>query len=208
MDAGPDHRITSVAALRERMGSAGAVTPLKLLTELDDPAIDFIRRAPFLVLATADAAGNQQASPKGDDPGFVLVEDRKTLLIPDRSGNNLLFGLENILANPHVGLLFIVPPNTETLRVSGKAELSADPALLERLAARGKPAKVVIRLTVTQCFFHCAKAFIRSRLWQHESWPARTPFSFGRYLAPKMGKGAAVAREIDAHVEEDYRTNL
>jgi PPOX class probable FMN-dependent enzyme len=208
MDAGSDHRITTVAALRERMGSAGAVTPLKLLTELDDAAIDFIRRAPFLVLATADAAGNQQASPKGDEPGFVLVENRRTLLIPDRSGNNLLFGLENILANPHVGLLFIMPPNTETLRVSGKAELSADPALLERLAARGKPAKVVIRLTVTQCFFHCAKAFIRSRLWQHESWPARTPFSFGRYLAPKMGKGAAVAREIDAHVEEDYRTNL
>ena len=208
MDAGSDHRITTVAALRERMGSAGAVTPLKLLTELDDAAIDFIRRAPFVVLATADAAGNQQASPKGDDPGFVLVEDRKTLLIPDRSGNNLLFGLENILANPHVGLLFIVPPNTETLRVGGKAELSADPALLERLGARGKPAKVVICLTVTQCFFHCAKAFIRSRLWQHESWPARTPFSFGRYLAPKIGKGEALAREIDAHVEEDYRTNL
>ena len=208
MDAGSDHRITTVAALRERMGSAGEVTPLKLLTELDDAAIDFIRRAPFLVLATADAAGNQQASPKGDDPGFVLVEDRKTLLIPDRSGNNLLFGLENILANPHVGLLFIMPPNTETLRVGGKAELSADPALLERLGARGKPAKVVICLTVTQCFFHCAKAFMRSRLWQHESWPARTPFSFGRYLAPKMGKGAALAREIDAHVEEDYRTNL
>jgi len=208
MDAGSDHRITSVEALRERMGSAGAVTPLKLLTELDDAAIDFIRRAPFLVLATTDAAGNQQASPKGDDPGFVLVEDRKTLLIPDRSGNNLLFGLENILANPHIGLLFIMPPNTETLRVSGKAELSADPALLERLAARGKPAKVVIRLTVTQCFFHCAKAFIRSRLWQHDAWPARTPFSFGRYLAPKMGKGDAVAREIDADVEEDYRTKL
>jgi uncharacterized protein len=208
MDSGSDHRITAVAALRQRMGSAGPATPLKLLTELDDPAIDFIRRAPFLVLSTADAAGDQQVSPKGDEPGFVVVEDRRTLLIPDRAGNNLLFGLENILANPHVGLLFIIPPNTETFRVNGTAELSVDPALLQRLAARGKPAEIAIRLTVRQCFFHCAKAFLRSRLWQHETWPARTPFSFGRYLAPKMGKGEAVAREIDAHVEEDYRTKL
>jgi hypothetical protein len=208
MDTGQDHRITTPEDLRRRMGSAGPVTPLKLLSELDDAAIDFIQRSPFLVLSTADAAGNQQVSPKGDDPGFVLVEDRKTLLIPDRSGNNLLFGLENILANPHIGLLFIIPPDTETLRVNGTAELIADPELLQRLSARGKPAEIAIRLTVRQCFFHCAKAFMRSRLWDHQAWPARTPFSFGRYLAQKMKEGEAVAREIDAHVEEDYRTNL
>ena len=169
MDAGSDYRITTPEALRQRMGHAGKVTPVKLLRELDDPAIDFIRRSPFLVLSTADARGHQEASPKGDDPGFVIVEDRKTLLIPDRKGNKLLFGLLNILANPQVGLLFIVPPNTETLRVNGTAELTVDPQLLERLAARGKPAEIVIRLTVQQCFFHCAKAFIRSRLWEHQS---------------------------------------
>jgi PPOX class probable FMN-dependent enzyme len=208
MDAGPDYRITTPEALRQRMGHAGKVTPVKLLRELDDPAVDFIRRSPFLVLSTADATGHQEASPKGDDPGFVLVEDRNTLLIPDRKGNKLFFGLQNILANPQVGLLFIVPPNTETLRVNGTAELTVDPTLLQRLAARGKPAEIVIRLTIQQCFFHCAKAFIRSRLWEHETWPARTPLSFGKYLAAKMGKDAAVAREIDDHVEEDYRTNL
>ena len=88
--------------------------------------MDCIRRSPFLVLSTADARGHQEASPKGDHPGFVIVEDRKTLLIPDRKGNELLFGLQNILANPQVGLLFIVPPNTETLRVNGTAELTVD----------------------------------------------------------------------------------
>jgi PPOX class probable FMN-dependent enzyme len=207
MDAGSDYCITTPEALRRRMGHAGKVTPVKV-RELDDPAIDFIRRSPFLVLSTADARGHQEASPKGDDPGFVIVEDRKTLLIPDRKGNKLLFGLLNILANPQVGLLFIVPPNTETLRVNGTAELTVDPALLERLAARGKPAEIVIRLAVQQCFFHCAKAFIRSRLWEHQAWPARTPLSFGKYLAAKMDGDAEAAREIDEAVEQDYRTNL
>ncbi|HZT19795.1 MAG TPA: MSMEG_1061 family FMN-dependent PPOX-type flavoprotein [Dongiaceae bacterium] len=208
MDARPDYRIRTVEELRRRLGVPDKVTPLKLLTELDDEAVDFIRRAPFLVLSTADAEGNQEASPKGDDPGFVAVEDRKTLLIPDRKGNKLLFSLQNILANPHVGLLFIVPPNTETLRVNGRAELTADPVLLDRLAARGKPAEVAIRLRVDECYFHCAKAFLRSGLWEHQRWPTRRPLSFGRYLAAKMKAGAETARKIDAEVDEDYRTNL
>ena len=138
------------------------------------------------MLSTADADGNQDASPKGDAPGFVAIEDRNTLLIPDRKGNKLLFGLQNILANPRVGILFITPPTSETLRVNGTAELIVDPAILERLAARGSPAQVAIRVTVRECFFHCAKAFIRSELWKHEKWAEPIKISFGKYLAGKM----------------------
>jgi PPOX class probable FMN-dependent enzyme len=203
-----DYRITTVAQLRERMGHPNRVTPLKLLKEIDDAAADFIRRAPFIALGTADADGNQDVSPKGDAPGFVEVVDRSTLLIPDRQGNKLLFGLENILANPRVGILFIAPPTNETLRVNGTAELTCDPSILESLAARGKPAQIAIRVRVRECFFHCAKAFIRSDLWNHKTWPAAHKISFGKYLAAKMGGSEDDAHRIDAAVEQDYKTNL
>lgn len=208
MENPSDYRITSVDQLRAIMGMPNQVTPLKLLTALDDTAIDFIRRSPFLVLSTADADGNQDASPKGDGPGFVAIEDRNTLLIPDRKGNKLLFGLQNILANPRVGILFIAPPTSETLRVNGTAEIVVDPAILERLSARGQPAQLAIRVTVRECFFHCAKAFIRSELWNHEKWPERIKISFGKYLAEKMGAGEDVAMKIDAAVAQDYKSNL
>ncbi len=208
MENSPDYRINSVEQLRTIVGEPGQLVLLKLLTALDDAASDFIRRSPFLVLATADAHGNQDASPKGDAPGFVAIEDRNTILIPDRKGNKLLFGLQNILATGRVGILFIAPPTTETLRVNGTAELVVDPAILERLSARGQPAQLAIRVTVRECFFHCAKAFIRSELWNHEKWPERFKISFGKYLAEKMGAGSDVAQKIDAAVDQDYKTNL
>jgi PPOX class probable FMN-dependent enzyme len=221
-----DYRVTNIEQLRAIMGEPGKLTPLKLLTALDDDAIDFIGRSPFLVLSTADAAGNQDASPKGDAPGFVVIEDRNTLLIPDRKGNKLLFGLQNILDNPRVGILFITPPTSETLRVNGTAELVVDPEILERLSARGQPAQLAIRVTVRECFFHCAKAFIRSDLWKHEKWPDPIKISFGKYLAAKMqgvqepakhengapqsaaAQPADLAQQIDAFVEDDYKNNL
>src|SRR5205814_7712122 len=129
-------------------------------------------------------------SPKGDGPGFVAVHGDDTLLIPDRKGNKLIFGLQNILANPRVAVIFLVPGTEETLRIQGSAELTADPAVLDRLAARGQPARLAIRVHVDACFFHCAKAFKRSRLWQPETWPDRRKISFGKLVAPKLG-GAA-----------------
>ena len=126
----------------------------------------------------------------------------------------LLFGLQNILATGRVGLLFIAPPTTETLRVNGTAELVVDPTILERLSARGQPAQLAIRVTVRECFFHCAKAFIRSELWNHEKWPERIKISFGKYLAEKMGAGqdpaqqSDFAQQIDAAVDHDYKNNL
>ena len=208
MENSGDHRITTVEQLRAILGEPNAMTPKKLLSELDEMAIDFIRRSPFLVLGTADADGNQDASPKGDGPGFVAVENASTLLIPDRRGNKLLFSLQNILVNPHVGIIFMIPGTDETLRVNGSAELTSDPVLLERLSARGTPAQLAMRVTVRECFFHCAKAFIRSQLWNPETWPVRKQISWGKYLASKVGAGEEVATKIDEHVQQDYKNNL
>ena len=200
-------RITTVDQLRTLIGEPHPATPRKLLRALDDMATDFIARSPFLVLGTADADGHQDVSPKGGAPGFVAVEDRNTLLIPDSKGNKLLFGLQNILANPHVGIIFMVPGTEETLRINGTGELSVDAAALARLSANGATAQLAIRITVRECFFHCAKALIRSQLWKPESWSARIPFSWGKYLARKSD-GEDAASKIDRFVELDYKNNL
>jgi PPOX class probable FMN-dependent enzyme len=171
-------------------------------------SIDFIRHSPFLILGTAGPEGLPDVSPKGDEPGFVAVEDPRTLLIPDRKGNRLIFSLGNILANPKAAVIFIVPGTEETLRVQGSASLTRDPEILQRLSARGQPALLAIRLTVEKCYFHCAKAFKRSRLWKSESWPAKRPASFGKQLAPRLGGGAELAKQIDDFVEADYKENL
>lgn len=200
-------RITTVDQLRTLIGEPHPATSRKLLRALDDMATDFIARSPFLVLGTADADGHQDVSPKGGAPGFVAVEDRNTLLIPDSKGNKLLFGLQNILANPHVGIIFMVPGTEETLRINGTGELSVDAAALARLSANGATAQLAIRITVRECFFHCAKALIRSQLWKPESWSARIPFSWGKYLARKSD-GEDAASKIDRFVELDYKNNL
>lgn len=202
------HAIRSAEALREIVGPTIPGVELKIDGALGEHAVDFVARSPFLVLSTADADGNLDASPKGDAPGFVLVEDERTLVIPDRPGNKLVFGHLNILANPKVGVLFLIPGTPETLRVNGTAELTADPELLERLAARGRPAVLAIRVRVDQCFFHCAKAFIRSALWKPDTWPERVRVSFGRMLSKRAGVGESAAAKIDEMVEADYRDNL
>ena len=202
------HRITTLERLRAIMGEPGPGTALKVNQAVDPFMRDFIARSPFLVLSTADADGRQDTSPKGDEPGFVAVEEDGSLLIPDRSGNRLLFGLQNLLVNPNVGVLFLIPALNETLRVNGRAELYADPELCARLASRGRPALLVIRVTVEECFFHCAKAFLRSSLWKPDAWPERPTISFGKMLAPKFGGDEQLAQAIDAMIEENYRTDL
>lgn len=203
-----EHTIRTVEQLRAIVGEPNPVTPVKIQSALDSTMRDFVARSPFLVLSTADAERRQEASPKGDAPGFVRVEDERTLLVPERKGNRLVMGLRNVLANPHVGILFLIPGTPETLRVNGTAELTSDPALCELLAARGQPALLAIRVRVEECFFHCAKSFLRAELWKPESWPERYRISFGKMLAPKIGADDATASLIDQAIEEDYRTNL
>ncbi len=202
----PD-RIDSVDALRARFGAPNPATLQKVLDRLDAQMIAFLARSPLCLLATSGTDGALEVSPKGDGPGFTLAEDESTLLIPDRKGNKLLFGLENILAHPNVGLIFLVPGTEETLRVSGRAELRTDPALLDRLSARGQPALLAIRVQVERCFFHCARAFLRAELWSPETWPARQRVSFGMQIAPRIGGDDALAAQIDAAIEQ-RRTDL
>jgi PPOX class probable FMN-dependent enzyme len=203
-----DHRLRTIEQVRAIIGEEVPAVRAKLFQGLDATARDFIAHSPFVLLATTDAEGCPDVSPKGDAPGFVAVEDEATLLVPDRKGNKLIFGLRNILANPRVALIFLVPGTEETLRVHGSAELTADPAVLERLSARGQPALLAIRVHVERCFFHCAKAFKRSQLWRPESWPERLRISFGKMLAPKLGGSAELARSIDQMIEDDYEKNL
>jgi uncharacterized protein len=205
---GDPHSIDDLAALRRIVGESIPGLGAKNQSTISDEAREYIERSPFLVLATSDAEGRLDASPKGDGPGFCLIEDERTLVIPERPGNKLIYGLQNLLANPRVGVIFMLPGTPETVRVNGTATLTADPELLARLAARGKPAVIAIRIQVEECFHHCAKAFIRSQLWKPETWSPRLPISFGKMAAKRFSLGDDVAAKFDAAVEDDYRKNL
>ena len=137
----------------------------KFQTALGERAQEFIRRSPFLCLGTQDLGGRADVSPRGDPPGFVRILDPQTLAIPDRPGNNRLDSLSNIIANPNVGLLFMIPGFDETLRVNGTARISAAPALCERFAVDDKAPASVLVIHVTSVFFQCARAIKRSHLW-------------------------------------------
>jgi PPOX class probable FMN-dependent enzyme len=202
------HALQTVEQVRGIIGEQHPSVRVKVGDALDAMSIDFIQRAPFLVLATANLEGMTDVSPKGDEPGFVAVADPRTLLVPDRKGNRMILSLQNILENPWAALLFMVPGTDETLRVQGRATLTSDPLALERLTARGQPALLAIRLEVETCFFHCAKAFRRSKLWSPETWPPRQKVSFGKQLAPRLGGDDEMARQIDERIEADYRVNL
>ncbi|HWH47315.1 MAG TPA: MSMEG_1061 family FMN-dependent PPOX-type flavoprotein [Burkholderiales bacterium] len=201
-------KIGSVEALRKIIGSPNQQVPLKIHRELNARAIEFIGKSPMFMLATSDMAGRPTVSPKGDQAGFVQVEDSVTLLIPERKGNKLIFSLTHILENPHVGLIFLVPGTSETLRVQGTAELLDDAEGRAALAARGSPALLLIRVRVTECYFHCAKAFLRSDLWKPETWPGEMAISFGEEIAAGGGLPREAIAEFDRAVAERYRTDL
>ncbi len=201
-------RITSVEQLRQVLPEPRAATKLKILPELDEQATEFIETSPFVFLATVDKAGSVEVSPKGDEPGFARIENAKTLLIPERAGNNLAYGLQNILATEGIGLIFVRPRTGETLRVSGRAEVFDDAELLQQLGSEKRPALLAIRVHIEKCFFHCARSFLRARLWEPESWGEAKRVSFGRVIAPKLGADEAAAKQIDDNIATGYATRL
>jgi PPOX class probable FMN-dependent enzyme len=201
-------KIESAAALRALIGSPSSMVAHKIHPELNARAIDFIGRSPMLMLSTSDGQGRASVSPKGDYAGFVHVEDSRTLLIPERKGNKLIFSLTNVLSNPAVALLFLVPGTGETLRVQGDAELRDDAPLCARLAARGSPALLVMRVRVLECYFHCAKAFLRSQLWAPETWGEKVAISFGEEIAQSGGIARESVAQFDQAVTARYATEL
>lgn len=181
---GPEHAV-SAGSLGERFGEPSARAAGKVQPEVDEWTAAFIAKSPFCVLATSSAEGAMDASPKGGDPGFIQVADPKTLLIPDYKGNNLFFGMKNILENPRVGLLFFIPGENWTLRVGGNAQIVDDPATLDRLDTAGSKAKkpqLAIRVDVEEVFLHCPKAFNHSDLWNPEKYGSFEEFP--PYLRP------------------------
>lgn len=198
--------VDSEQTLRQLYGEPGELAVRKQMQALDAHCRRFIAHSPFLVMGTGGGDGSQDVSPKGDAPGFVAVLDDHTLLVPDRPGNNRIDGLRNILANPHVALLFMIPGVNETLRVNGHARITTDPALLGPLAVRGRRPLSGTLVEVEEVFLHCAKAFIRSRLWAPEAQvPRGTLPSLGRMLADQVGMDLA---ETERRTEESIRDRL
>lgn len=200
--------ISDIAALRAIIGEPSAQVAHKIHRQLNQRARAFIARSPLLFLATTDAHGQATVSPKGDGPGFVRSVDERTLLLPERKGNKLIFSLQNILANPRVGLIFLVPGTDETLRVTGQATLRDDADLCAALETRGRAALLVMQVQVIECYFHCAKAFLRSALWKSDSWPQRVPISFGAEIAESGGLDACEIEAFDRGVQGRYQTDL
>jgi uncharacterized protein len=195
--------------LREIVGVPAARSVQKERSALDQHCRAFIARSPFLLIATAGPDGRCDISPKGDAPGFVLVLDDRRLVIPDRPGNKRMDGMRNLLANPHVGLIFLVPGREETLRVNGRAWITRDPELLRRSAVQGKTPLLAIGVEVEQCFLHCAKAFRRSQLWAHEQWPGSDALpSLACVLFDQIRPEGVTLQEYERDIEEGYVKRL
>lgn len=192
--------IKTTAELRSRIPQPNAPTLAKILPALDDQARAFIQRAPLLFMATRDCDGGVDVSPKGDAPGFAQIEDDTTLLLPERPGNNIALGLQNILATRSIGLIFVLPGTGETFRVNGEASLHDDEDLLSRLGTPERPALLAIRVRIRRCFFHCARAFNRGKVWNPENWDAPQKVSFGKIISPRIGGDDNLAAMIDSFV--------
>ena len=208
----PEFVISDEQTLRGLFPATHSLAALKSRDMLDAHAQAFIARAPFLCLGTQGAEGRADVSPRGDPAGFVKILDDRTLAIPDRPGNNRLDSLVNIIANPSVGLLFIIPGYDDTLRVNGQASVVTDPALLESMRVNDRLPRVAIVVRVTEVFLHCAKAFRRSRLWDpgHFQDRAEMPSLMKILLDQTTGAPGSDAemRKLDDALEDDYKRSM
>lgn len=205
------HHIKTLPALRQLYGPARERSLKKEIPSLDAHAVQFIGLSPFVVLASSDADGHMDASPRGGDAGFVKVLDEQTLLVPDSPGNNRLDTLENIIATGRLGTLFMVPGFDETLRVNGRAVLSTDPADLALCVDARRTPALVIRLTVESVYLHCAKAFMRSGLWDASRRTDRAQMpSMAEMMRDQIRafKGEEIEAETQDQMLARYRQSL
>ena len=201
--------VTSEEALRTLVGQPSELAIRKEISYLDAHCRAFIARSPFVLIATSGASGRADVSPKGDPPGFVQVLDEHRLVIPDRPGNRRLDGMRNLLENPHVGLLFLIPGLEETLRVNGRAWIIRDEEVLARCAVMGKRPTLALGVYAEECFIHCAKAFKRAQLWQPDQWPDRAGLaSPAEMLVDHARPRDMTVPQMDRLLRESYSKNL
>jgi len=200
--------ISTRAQLRAVINEPGRKVSQKAIDHIDEICARFIAASPFLVVATRGGDGRLDVSPKGDPAGFVAVLDRKTLAIPDRLGNNRVDGFENLLSDPAVGLIFMIPGNGDTLRVSGTGRIVRDAPLQERLAINGRPPKLVLVVEVEEAFMHCPKAIVRSHLWQPDHWSDTADVPTLAEAMVTHGRLGETVPEMQTIIENDGRQRL
>ncbi|WP_022939765.1 MSMEG_1061 family FMN-dependent PPOX-type flavoprotein [Psychromonas hadalis] len=194
--------------LREIIGSANPMASKKIYPFLNERMVNFIEKSPLLMLSTVDQFGFPTISPKGDKAGFVQIDKQGRLLIPELRGNKLAFSLTNILQHPQVALFFMVPGSLETLRIHGECRLLTGELLCKKLASHSHNALLVLEVTVKNAYFHCAKALLRSQLWQSATWPEPIKISFGKEIAENSGADDAFIEQVDKAVAGRYVTDL
>lgn len=194
--------ITTEAQLRQILGYPTEIVTKKTINFIDSHCQSFIEKSPFITIATSDLDGNMDVSPKGDPPGFVKILDQKTLAIPDRPGNAKADSLTNIIKNPTIGLIFLIPGIRETLRINGFARIVKDDAILNALSCEGKMPKLAIIVTVKEAFFHCAKCIIRSKLWQVDGKIEGQIPSLAKVLVEHSNSNISIS-ELDGMIKEE-----
>ncbi|AQQ53114.1 pyridoxamine 5'-phosphate oxidase family protein [Planococcus lenghuensis] len=201
--------INTIEELQELTGKPSELVNNKVINYIDEHCRSFIAKSPFLTISTADEPGFCDVSPRGDAAGFVYVIDEKQLIIPERPGNKRMDSIRNILSNPKIGLLFLIPGLGETLRINGRACVVKDEELLEKMAVDGKKPLLGIGVEVEECFVHCAKAFRRSGLWEPDSWQAKEDLPKGAKILAAHAKLLNIDEQaVGKILEKSYRDNL
>lgn len=202
-----EHRITSIEQLQSLYGEPYGPAVAKEIDHIAPSYRKLIEASPFVAIATAGPEG-LDCSPKGDAAGFVHILDDKTLALPDRPGNNRIDGYRNILRNPHIGLLFLIPGVGETLRVNGRAEISVDPELMQSFAVNGKLPRSVMVVHIDTIFFHCSKAIVRSKLWDEATKIDRTSLPSTGSIIADVSKGKLGGEAYDRAAPERIKAQL
>ncbi|MFE3453493.1 pyridoxamine 5'-phosphate oxidase family protein [Nonomuraea sp. NPDC059194] len=199
--------ITSEQELRELLGEVMPRAVTKDRAALHERDREWLANSPFCLISTADADGNCDVSPKGDPAGFTHVIDDTTIAIPDRPGNRRADGFRNVLTNPHVGLLYLVPGRGETLRINGRARLVKEAPFFDEMIVKGHRPKVAMVVEIEQIFFHCAKAFLRSKLWEPETWnPGALPSH--ATIIKSLQKVEESLEELERYYGDSYKEKL
>jgi uncharacterized protein len=207
MAAGSEHLITTLEGLEQIYGEAHATAKAKETDRITPAYRKLIEAAPFFALAS-NGPGGLDCSPRGDPAGFVRVADEKTLLIPDRRGNNRIDTLRNIIHDPHVALLFLIPGCSETIRVMGRAAISADPALAQQFVMEGKTPRSVLVVTVETVFYQCAKAVVRSKLWDASRHVDRKTLPTAGVILAELTHGVLGGPEHDRTAPERLKATI